>query len=99
MGVGAATPGDHEGGPWSIMLLSKEEDQHKGCGGESARSRAPVGARGAVAVPAGVLRLVDRPGGRAVRADRRGAVRRRTGAVAGRAEPAGRAPARARGDV
>src|SRR5690348_1976690 len=76
------------------MLLTKEEDQRKGCGGESARSRGPVGGRGAVAVPAGVLRLVDRPGGCAVRADRGGVVRRRAGALAGRAEPAGRAPPR-----
>jgi hypothetical protein len=28
-----STPGDHGCSPWLIMLLSKEEDQHKGCGG------------------------------------------------------------------
>jgi hypothetical protein len=26
-------PVDHERSPWLIMLLAKEEDQHKGCGG------------------------------------------------------------------
>jgi hypothetical protein len=31
--VGALTPVDHECSPWLIMLLAKEEDQHKGCGG------------------------------------------------------------------
>jgi hypothetical protein len=31
--AGALTPVDHECSPWLIMLLAKEEDQHKGCGG------------------------------------------------------------------
>jgi hypothetical protein len=29
----ASTPVEHGRSPWLIMLLSKEEDQHKGCGG------------------------------------------------------------------
>jgi hypothetical protein len=29
----ASAPVDHGRSPWLIMLLSKEEDQHKGCGG------------------------------------------------------------------
>ena len=37
-GWAGATLVDHECSPRSIVLLSKEEDQHEGCGGESARS-------------------------------------------------------------
>lgn len=51
---------------------------------------APRG-RGAVGLRSSIPRLVDRPPGRIVRADRRDPVRRRAGHVAGRADVGGRA--------